>query len=276
MIDSHTHTSYSKHADGSIDDLVRVAILNGVKILTITDHAPFFIDKANRLLESEVEVYLQDIDRAKAKYAGSIKILKGLEVDYMPSAYNYLAQLLEKFDLDFVIGSIHYIPIHHGYIKLWDLPRINDAEVLTNYFRILEQLLTCELFDAVGHADALLRSVSDHIFCKHLAPLVPLFVQHNIAYELNTSGSRKTTFDKVSGQEVHGASSYPSTLVLPQLITEGVPFTIGSDSHTPLDVGSGIQELICKLAPIGVSALSYFESRHRIDVPIQDLMASSI
>lgn len=271
MIDSHTHTSYSKHAVGSVDDLVRSAVLKGIKILTITDHAPFFVDKTNRLLESEVQAYLADIDRAKVKYAGTIKILKGLEVDYTPSAYNYLVKILEHLDLDFVIGSIHYIPVHQDHVKVWDLSRINDPEVLTSYFKMLEELLACELFDAVGHPDSLLRSVSDHVFYEHFNPLASLFARHRIAYELNTSGLRKTTFDMASRQEIHGLWSYPSISVLPQLIAEGVPFTIGSDAHTPPDVGSGIKELIDKLAPVGINTLSYFENRHRVDIAIRDL-----
>jgi histidinol-phosphatase (PHP family) len=271
MIDSHTHTLYSKHAIGSVDDLVRAAVSKGVKVLTITDHAPFFVDKTNRLLESELQAYFKDIDQAKAKYAGTIKILKGLELDYTPGAYDYLVRMLNHLELDFVIGSIHYIPVHHSHVKVWDLSRLNDPEVLESYFKVLEELLTCNLFDAVGHPDALLRTVPDSVFCEHLNPLVPLFVRHQIAYELNASGLRKTTFDLASRQETHGIWSYPSRSVLSQLTAEGVPFTIGSDAHDPVDVGAGIQELLGALAPVGISRISYFENRHRIDVAIQDL-----
>ncbi|MEN1753624.1 PHP domain-containing protein, partial [Pseudomonas aeruginosa] len=48
MIDSHSHTSYSKHATGTVDELVRASIAAGVTILTITDHAPFPVDTDNR------------------------------------------------------------------------------------------------------------------------------------------------------------------------------------------------------------------------------------
>lgn len=55
MIDSHSHTLYSKHATGSVDELVRSSIAAGISILTITDHAPFPVDADNRLLESELD-----------------------------------------------------------------------------------------------------------------------------------------------------------------------------------------------------------------------------
>ena len=83
---------------------------------------------------------------------------------------------------------------------------------------------------------------------------------------------RKTTFDMASRQEIQGVWSYPSRSVLLQLIAEGVAFTIGSDAHTPTDAGAGVQELLRTLAPVGVTSLSYFENRHRIDIPIQNLL----
>lgn len=43
-IDSHVYTKYSKHAVGEIEDVILVAISRGVRIITITDHAPFPID----------------------------------------------------------------------------------------------------------------------------------------------------------------------------------------------------------------------------------------
>jgi len=55
MIDSHSHTFYSKHAIGTVDELVRASIAAGVTVLTITDHAPFPVDMDNRLLASELD-----------------------------------------------------------------------------------------------------------------------------------------------------------------------------------------------------------------------------
>ncbi len=84
MIDSHSHTSYSKHAIGTVDELVRASIAAGVTVLTITDHAPFPVDTDNRLLASELDRYFADIERAREIFQGQITILcdcrgRGLE-----------------------------------------------------------------------------------------------------------------------------------------------------------------------------------------------------
>ena len=103
MIDSHSHTFYSKHAVGTVDELVRASIAAGVKILTITDHAPFPVDSNNRLLEAELECYFADIERARQEHQGKIKILRGLEFDYMPGADAYNREMLARYELDFAI-----------------------------------------------------------------------------------------------------------------------------------------------------------------------------
>ncbi|CAE6807208.1 MULTISPECIES: histidinol-phosphatase [Paraburkholderia] len=272
MIDCHVHTFYSKHATGTVDEVVRAALAKGVNVLTFTDHAPFHVDSLNRLLESELDQYFDDIERAQTEYRGQIKILRGLELDYLPGASDYTARMLARYDLDFAIGSIHYISMADGdEVKVWELARLNNPAVLKRYFSTLAELLECGLFDAVGHADTLLRGVSSPVVHRYVEPLLPAFARHNIAFELNASGLRKTTLDLSAGREVHGKWSYPSLSLLPLLLRAGAAFTIGSDSHTPEDVGAGVQEVVDALIPLGLKTVSYFEGRQRVDIQAASL-----
>ncbi len=274
MIDSHVHTGYSKHAAGSVDDVVNAALAAGVKVLTITDHAPFHIDSTNRLLDSELDRYFTDIHKAQTAYRGDIKILSGLECDYMPGCAEQAARLLARYDLDFVMASIHYIPTpEDGLINGWDLPRLIRSVVLESYFSTLAELLECGLFDAVGHADALLRGVPEEIVCHYMEPLLGAFARSKVAFELNASGLRKTVLDPNSGREERGRQSYPSRSLLPRLIGAGAAFTIGSDAHAPEDVGVGVQALIHALLPLGLNAISYFENRRRVDIDAASLLS---
>lgn len=135
MIDSHSHTSYSKHATGTVDELVRASIAAGVTILTITDHAPFPVDTDNRLLASELDRYFADIERARKIYQGQITILCGLELDYMPGTDAFNRELLTRYPMDFVIGSIHYVEIpDETMVKVWELPRLAGQTFLDRYF----------------------------------------------------------------------------------------------------------------------------------------------
>lgn len=273
MIDSHSHTFYSKHAVGSVDELVSASIAAGVTVLTITDHAPFMIDSDNRLLETELEQYFTDIDNARRAYCGEITLLSGLELDYMPGTEKYTRTLLERYPLDFAIGSIHYVTLgNESIVKVWELPKLADEVFLQRYFDSLQGLLESGLFDAVGHADSLLRGIPETQFLRYFEPLLGTLAHSNIAWELNASGLRKTTLDPMSGQQVNGLWSYPSRTLLTELIDLNIPFTIGSDAHDPRDAGAGIAELMQALAPLGLQHLIYFRQRQRTNIALHDLL----
>lgn len=275
MIDSHSHTFYSKHAVGSVDELVCASIAAGVTVLTITDHAPFMVDSDNRLLEVELEQYFTDIDNARLAYRGEITLLSGLELDYMPGTESYTRELLTGYPLDFAIGSIHYVTLkHEPMVKVWELPKLAGDVFLRRYFDSLQGLLESGLFDAVGHADSLLRGIPEAQFLRYFEPLLGTLVHSSIAWELNASGLRKTTLDPMSGQQVNGLWSYPSCTLLEQLIELNIPFTIGSDAHDPRDAGAGIAELMQTLAPLGLQRLSYFRQRQRTDIALHDLLST--
>lgn len=273
MIDSHCHTFYSKHAEGSVNELVCKSIAAGIKVLTITDHAPFFVDINNRLLESELDRYLTDIDKAKQIFKGEITILSGLEMDFMPETEAYTSRLLQNYPVDFVLGSIHYVSVKNEPIyKVWELSRINEKAFLDGYFKSLELLIDCGLFDAVGHADSVLRGIQEDEFLTRAEPLLTSLSRSGMAYELNASGLRKTTLEVETGEELLGMWSYPSRKLMKTLLTVGVPFTVGSDAHKPTDAGAGIKRLIEALIPEGLQKISYFQKRQRIDVAIETLI----
>ena len=273
MIDSHSHTLYSKHATGSVDELVRSSIAAGISILTITDHAPFPVDADNRLLESELDRYFSDIKQARMAYEGKIIILQGLEFDYMPGSEAFTRDLLARYPLDFAIGSVHYVEVPgEPMVKVWDLSRLAAEAFLDRYFANLEGLIACGLFDAVGHADTLLRGLPENVFLHRVEPLLALLARSGMAFELNASGLRKSSLSPLTGQEVQGLWSYPSQRLLPQLIAHDVPFTIGSDTHAPEDAGAGVAKLMRELRPLGLGRISYYQGRRRIDVGIDTLL----
>ena len=273
MIDSHTHTHYSKHARGSVDALAAAAYQHGVTVLTITDHAPYPIDSNNRLLETELHDYFDDIARVKAQYVGKMTILAGLECDYTPGCTDYLQQLLAPWPLDFVIGAIHYVPKGEELVKVWDLPRLHAPAVLDVYFDTLRDMLTCGLFDAIAHVDTLLRGVPEDEFDARLAPLLPLFAKHGVSYELNASGPRKSVYCPVANKEsAPGAPSYPSRRAVATLLDAGATMTIGSDAHDPIDAGAGIRPLLKELHCVGLHEVVYYVKRQPVKVPVARLL----
>jgi len=273
MIDSHTHTAYSKHARGSVDELAAAAWQRGVTILTITDHAPYSVDSDNRLLESELDPYFEDIERVRAQYAGRMTILAGLECDFMPGCDDQTRKLAADWPLDFVIGAIHYVPLETGMVRVWDLPRLHEPAVLDAYFESLREMVTCGQFDALAHVDTLLRGVPEQVVVERLAPLLPLFVKHGVSYELNASGGRKSVYcHETKIESFAPGTSYPSRRTVGNLLASGGFFTIGSDAHAPEDAGAGIIELLRELNAAGLEEVGYHVRRKRIAVSVDRLV----
>jgi histidinol-phosphatase (PHP family) len=273
MIDSHTHSKYSKHAKGSIEDLVKSAIKKKIKILTITDHAPFPIDIDNRLLYDELKYYFDDIYKVQNKYKNDIKILKGLEADFIPEYIDYTKNLLSKIDLDFVIGSVHAVFIDNKRVNVWDIENLNNDKFISQYFLYLKELIKSNLFDTIGHADVILRgAIEEDIYDKNFYPLIELIKTNNISYEINSSGLRKTTYSLKSHKQEKNEWNYPSKKILSILNENSISFTIGSDAHNPNDVSCDINKILGVIKEIGLKKISYYDKRKRYDLKINDCL----
>ncbi len=277
MIDSHTHSKYSKHAIGNIEDIVISAINNKIKYLTITDHAPFPIDINNRLLDYELKSYFEDIDNMQSKYSKDIIILKGLEVDFLPRYKNYIKNLISTMELDFVIGSIHFIFLENKRINIWDIENIHDEKLISQYFLYLKELIQFNLFDTIGHPDAILRGgLDESIYCDNFYSLIELMQNTNISYELNTSGLRKPTYDIKTKKKNKGIWNFPSKSLIQRLNDNNISFTIGSDAHKPNEINMGIQTILNIVKDVGIKEISYYKNRNIQSIDIDKCITKEI
>ncbi|MBE3868613.1 histidinol-phosphatase HisJ family protein [Vibrio parahaemolyticus] len=139
MLDLHTHSQYSKHATGEVEEVVKSAIAEGIQILCLTDHAPYLVDSNNRILESELNDYIKEVRFISSKYSEKIKVLVGLEVDYHPEHEDYITQLLESVEVDYVIGAIHYVYVDGEKINVWDIEYLSSDDFIDNYFFLFKK-----------------------------------------------------------------------------------------------------------------------------------------
>lgn len=268
FIDMHTHSKYSRHATGNINDLVLSAIQKGITVLAITDHAPFPIDQDNRIHPDELLEYFYNIKELEKKYSESLLILCGLEIDFMQSYLDYISNLIESISkyVDYIIGAIHTIYITDKQINIWDIEKTSNALFVKKYFALMADLINSDLFDTIAHPDSILRGgISINQYKKEIIDLIPLLTQKNITYEINTSCFRKPIYDPLKKEIVAPHNYYNGMSVLHHLIQAGVRFTIGSDAHQPCDVGSHIVELQNYVTNLNGTFVYYKE---RIPVPI--------
>jgi histidinol-phosphatase (PHP family) len=238
LIDCHTHTYLSGHGLGSVDDLVQAARKAGIGTLTITEHAPLpnSIDPENGFSMSEqgVEVYLEDIENARKKY-DDIKIQTGSEVDWRHGDLEFISRVVKPFDV--LYGSVHMLNDgfcfdNRGEITGWDLRGVN--RVWEEYFELWREAISSDIaFDVMSHPDLPKKfgHRPDFEMSEMYEEAAQCCADAGVMIEINTSGWRRPVSEQ-----------YPSLDFLKIFYAHGVDCTVGSDAHTPEEVGYRIKD----------------------------------
>ncbi|ELI5391811.1 TPA: histidinol-phosphatase [Vibrio parahaemolyticus] len=273
MLDLHTHSQYSKHATGKVEEVVKSAIAEGIQILCLTDHAPYLVDSNNRILESELNDYIKEVRFISSKYSDKIKVLVGLEVDYHPEHEDYITQLLESVEVDYVIGAIHYVYVDGEKINVWDIENLSSDDFIDNYFFYLRKMVVSGFFDSIAHPDTIMRGgISPREFYERFLPLAQTMKSRGVSYEINCSSPAKSNYDPKTNARTKGPAVYPNYELVATLIEQGLSFTIGSDAHKPSDVGYGIRQNLELSMKAGMNSVTYYEARKPILLPIRRLL----
>ncbi len=103
------HTTY---CDGknSAEEMILAAIDKGLDTVGISGHSFTWFDTSYCMSKEGTESYLQELDDLKEKYAGRIRVLKGIELDY----YADTTRDIDITKFDYIIGSSHYIFASRG------------------------------------------------------------------------------------------------------------------------------------------------------------------
>ena len=109
MFDLHMHTVWSDGTN-TAEEMVQEAIRKGLETVGISDHSSG--DPCGMKMETVPE-YKAEIARLKAKYAGKIRVLCGLERDFISDDFR---------PYDYVIGSVHYLYLDGQYVAIDEYP----------------------------------------------------------------------------------------------------------------------------------------------------------
>ncbi len=233
MNDYHIHTALSD-GEGAMDGFVARAVELGLGEMGFSDHLvprvceEEFDDEPYGLAGQDVAGYARAVRRA-AKGAG-VRVLLGIEIDYVPGAEPELEELLDREPFDYVIGSVHFAD---GFAfdapSLRDDPRWDDPDAVWRaYWDTVVRAATWGRFDVVGHLDLpkkFGRMASTPTTAAEDAALDAIR-EAGLAIELNTSGLH-----------ADASEAYPAPTLLARAARRGIPLTFGSDAHRAADVG---------------------------------------
>ncbi|GAB4551034.1 MAG: histidinol-phosphatase HisJ [Anaerolineae bacterium] len=265
-VDYHTHHNRCGHAQGHIEDYIRSGLNKGLLEIGISDHAPIFWKDGDdpmptiAMAKSELDGYVDEVLRLKAKYAGQIEVRLGLEVDYVEGMEDEYRAILSKYPWDYLIGSVHFVKDRNVYdVRRWD--GVADVmPIFVEYYRLVVKSARAGLFDILAHTTAVTAYAPKPI-PSAIEPLqdaaLEAIAASGICVEINTSGYRKMTTDP-----------FPTVRMIKKAHHLGIPLTFSSDAHRPEDVTYAADRIEGLLEEMGVTEIAAFEGRHRRMVSI--------
>jgi histidinol-phosphatase (PHP family) len=289
MLDYHLHLWPHEEATTwlSLDQVAEyceLAAAEGVTQLALTEHlhrftqaadvvgrfweaaddAPAIRDQLSSYFDfharSDLDEYVELCEGAKR---AGLPVVTGLEVDYYKGQMDDVAQLLEGYPFDVLLGSVHWIGAWQfddvstrSHMTEWDARDVDDC--WEAYTRCMEELAATGTCDVLAHPD--LIKLAGRI------PNAPEEWWDRIAEAAATNGLSAEVSSSGWIKPVH--EQYPAEGLLDRFCANGVTFTTASDAHRGDRVAERAGDLRAMLAARGVHSLATYERRHRVAVPL--------
>ena len=221
----HTHTKRCNHAVGNEREYVESAIKNGLKILGISDHAPYLFGNSDyysyfRMQVDELQEYAETVRSLQKEYEKDIRILLGFELEYYPTFHEREMKFLNQVKPDYLILGQHLLNNElDGMIS----SRLKTDEELAAYVtQVLAGLATGD-FLYLAHPDLPGYRFSEEAVQREYRRLCEGAKRMHIPLEINLLGIRSKR-------------QYPDKRFFEIAAEVGNDIVIGSDAHDPKDV----------------------------------------
>lgn len=265
--DLHIHTTFSRHAEGSMEEMVLSAIRKGLPEIGFADHFPYpkgFDEPVPNCVipdEETFDLYVKEVRRLQQAYRDRIVILFGTEIDYLPDQLDDIRKRVGQYPFDYVIGSIHLLNgIVIDYREDVLKSRLHDLGgpegLWDKYWKELEHFCSMDLFQIVGHFDLPRKfgiTRTPNGFSDAVGRVLNRILRKDLSIEINTGG-----IDRSADHEC-----YPSETILKQAMKRGVDIAFGSDAHRPREVGRHFSETIGQIRSLGCTRTVTFRNRKK-------------
>jgi len=275
--------SHSLFCDGKApaEDFIITAIEKGFQSYGYTSHAPVPFPSRWNMESGRLHEYLDEISRIRLIYGDKIQVYTGLEVDYIDNYWGFRQLGLADGDLDYFIGSVHYINrFPDGTFFCFDgqpeaffkgiesLYKKNFRKAITDYYNNLRLMVENEKPDIIGHMDKIKmhNSVSayfneeDKWYRDEVVKTLDLIAEKGCIVEVNTRGLYKHNPPML----------YPGKWVLEQAFQRKIPVMVNSDAHHPDEIESGFIPAAETLKDIGYKYLRILLDNTWQDLPFDE------
>jgi histidinol-phosphatase (PHP family) len=274
----HTHTH---HCDGHCQpaEFAEAALQKGMPRLGFSGHnvVPFATEwtmPAERLAS-----YLSEVREVRERYKGRLEIFLGMEADFIPGMTSPVHSRIRELDLDFTIGSVHFVgPVDGDHAWTVDGPRAElEAAIargfagkarplVERYYELLSTMARTAAPDIIGHFDIVKKNNRDGAFFREDEAWYQEAVRGALdavrgsgsILEINTGGVVRNT----------SGSYYPSQWILHEAHEMNIPVMVNADAHTPDAIDGKFPEAIALLREAGYRTQQQLTAAGWIDIPL--------
>jgi len=271
--DYHVHESHSRDArDSTVPLYIEVAEAKGIEEICYTTHlittGP---DVELGIRDHEIEGYINNIHELNE--TTDVHLKPGLEIDYIPGDQGRIERILDEYNWDLILGSVHLV-------GEWDVgsrrrsPGFFDGrplvEATSEYYILYKDAIETGFFDMMSHPDYWRRYLHQkhakvarwEDYSEACLEAIEALKNNNMGIEVNTSGRRHE----------HGVQ-YPIREFLVAVHDADIEkVSIGSDSHLPEHLGFWLPEAVEMLKGVGFKHITSFSGRKAIMNPIDSVV----
>jgi histidinol-phosphatase (PHP family) len=271
IVDYHMHlrgpddSPLGPYSADRAEEYVAQAGRAGVDEIGFSDHVYYFRQGKDLweipwLLErctDDLDDYVDAVLEAKRR---GLPVKLGLEVDYFPGIEVGIAELLEPYPWDYVLGSVHFVdgfPVDQEPGLVHKLPA---GEAWRRYFVWLRNAARSGLFDVLSHPDLVkifgMRAPDEETHYLHIETADAVEAA-GVCVEVSAAGLHKPV-----------GELYPDRELLAACHERDVPITLASDAHQPEHVGRDVAKAAAFAREVGYETVTVFDRRERRQEPL--------
>ena len=246
----HSHTQF---CDGrsSMEEIIEAAHNAGFQLWGFSPHAPICLDSPCNMKIEDVALYLNEIERLRKLYP-HIKILAGMEIDFIDEKNGPHSPDVKEYGLDYVIGSVHFVPNQAGEFYDTDGSPERFKKVLSDHFNNdlnyvvrtfwsqTQKMIEFGGFDIIGHIDKIALNASyidpeieNSSEYQELADkTIDMAIKKGFAIEINTKHWEKY------------GRFFPHPRYWKHILNRGINMPVNSDAHFADRIESGMVQAI--------------------------------
>ncbi len=242
--DLHIHTSFSFDGERAQSPLktAEKAFEKGFEYIALTDHLDVNSEIEHLYAPIDLDTRKYECLKAKDELKGKITVLHGIELGQMTQYPRESEKYLERYGFDFVLGSLHNVKNMPDF-ALIDYKNYTPDDYTALWRVYLDELYELTKFDGINslsHLTYPLRYYKKNGFTLDLSEyedgickILESIIGKGVYLEVNSSGFRQGM----------GVPMPEDTVLSLYYALGGRMITVGSDSHTPNDIGADFEEL---------------------------------